>query len=130
MPDVGRADGFSETLRIARLAAAHAVQVSPHVVHELPLHVVGAAANGFLDEFIDWTPPDLFEGLSAMRGRPLPRPRPARARDRARPQQAGEVRPALSRRRSKAPETRPRPPGGLLDRRAGWALRLPRDGAV
>ncbi len=63
MPDVCRANGFSETLRIAHLAAAHQVRVSPHVVHELSLHVVGALANGFLVEFIDWTPPDLFAEL-------------------------------------------------------------------
>ena len=60
MPDVCRANGFSETLRIGQLAAAHGVAVSPHVVHELSLQVVGALANGFLVEFIDWTPPDLF----------------------------------------------------------------------
>jgi L-alanine-DL-glutamate epimerase-like enolase superfamily enzyme len=60
MPDVCRANGFSETLKIAHLAAAHQVAVSPHVVHELSLHVVAAIPNGFLVEFIDWTPPDLF----------------------------------------------------------------------
>src|SRR5262245_21507688 len=60
MPDVCRANGFSETLRIARLAAAHQVAVSPHVVHELSLQVAGACSNAFLVEFIDWTPPDLF----------------------------------------------------------------------
>jgi len=60
MPDVCRANGFSETLRIARLAAAHSVVVSPHVVHELSLHVVGALSNGFLVEYMDWAPPDLW----------------------------------------------------------------------
>jgi len=63
MPDVCRANGYSETMKIGRLAAAYQVPVSPHVVHELSLHVVGALANGFLVEFIDWTPPDLFEDL-------------------------------------------------------------------
>jgi L-alanine-DL-glutamate epimerase-like enolase superfamily enzyme len=63
MPDVCRANGFSETLRIARLASAHQVLVSPHVVHELSLQVVGALANGFLVEWIDWAPADLFEGM-------------------------------------------------------------------
>lgn len=63
MPDVCRANGFSETLRIGHLAAAHQLAVSPHVVHELSLHVVGALSNGFLVEFIDWTPPDLFAEL-------------------------------------------------------------------
>jgi L-alanine-DL-glutamate epimerase-like enolase superfamily enzyme len=60
MPDVCRANGFSETLKIAHLAAAHQVAVSPHVVHELSLQVMGALSNGFLVEFMDWTPPDLF----------------------------------------------------------------------
>jgi L-alanine-DL-glutamate epimerase-like enolase superfamily enzyme len=63
MPDVCRANGFSETLKIARLAAAHQVLVSPHVVHELSLQVVGALPNGFLVEFMDWAPPDLFAEL-------------------------------------------------------------------
>jgi L-alanine-DL-glutamate epimerase-like enolase superfamily enzyme len=63
MPDVCRANGFSETLRIGHLAAAHQVAVSPHVVHELSLHVVGGLSNGSLVEFIDWVPADLFEGM-------------------------------------------------------------------
>src|SRR5437667_6580586 len=67
MPDVCRANGFTETLRIGALAAAHQVAVSPHVVHELSLHVVGALANGFLVEFIDWVPPDLFEEMPHCR---------------------------------------------------------------
>jgi L-alanine-DL-glutamate epimerase-like enolase superfamily enzyme len=67
MPDVCRANGFSETLRIARHAAAHQALVSPHVVHELSLHVLGAISNGFLAEFIDWTPPDLFEAMPECR---------------------------------------------------------------
>src|SRR5713226_1440229 len=51
MPDVCRANGYSETLRIGRLAAAHQIAVAPHVVHELSLQVVGALSNGFLVEF-------------------------------------------------------------------------------
>jgi len=77
MPDVCRALGFSETLRIGHLAAAHQIAVAPHVVHELSLQVVGALSNGFLVEFIDWTPPDLFEAMPeckdghfAISGRP------------------------------------------------------------
>ena len=63
MPDVCRAGGFSETLRIGQLAAAHQVALTPHLVHEISVHVVGALANGFLVEFMDWAPPDLFEEL-------------------------------------------------------------------
>src|SRR3989449_6383491 len=68
MPDVCRANGFSETLRIGRLAAAHQVAIAPHVVHELSLHAVGALSNGFLVEFIDWTPGDLFAALPTCEG--------------------------------------------------------------
>jgi L-alanine-DL-glutamate epimerase-like enolase superfamily enzyme len=63
MPDVCRANGYSETLKIGHLAAAHQVAVSPHVVHELSLHVVGTLSNGFLVEYMDWAPDDLFEHL-------------------------------------------------------------------
>ena len=63
MPDVCRANGYSETLKIAHLAAAHGVLVSPHVVHELSLQVCAALSNGFLVELIDWVPPDLFEEM-------------------------------------------------------------------
>ena len=63
MPDVCRACGFSETLRIGRLAAAHQAAITPHLVHEISIQVVGALANGFLVEYMDWAPPDLFEAL-------------------------------------------------------------------
>ena len=63
MPDVCRANGFSETLRIGKLAAAHGAMLTPHLIHEISIHVVGALANGFLVEFMDWAPPDLFEEL-------------------------------------------------------------------
>ena len=45
------------------LFSAHQVALSPHVVHELSLHVAAALPNAFLAEFIDWTPGDLFEGM-------------------------------------------------------------------
>ena len=60
MPDVCHANGFSETLRIGQLAAAHQVPLTPHLAHELSMQVIGALSNGFLVEFIDWIPPDLF----------------------------------------------------------------------
>jgi D-arabinonate dehydratase len=63
MPDVCRALGYSETMRIGRMAAAHSVALSPHVVHELSLHINGALPNSFLVEWIDWAPADLFEEM-------------------------------------------------------------------
>ncbi len=68
MPDVCRANGFSETLRIGHLAAAHQVAVTPHVVHELSIQILGTLANGFLAEFIDWAPGDLFEEMPRCEG--------------------------------------------------------------
>jgi len=68
MPDVCRANGFTETLRIGQLAAAHQVTVSPHVVHELSLHVAAALPNAFLVEWIEWVPADLFEGMPKCEG--------------------------------------------------------------
>jgi len=61
MPDVCRANGYSETMRIGRIAAAHGVKVSPHVAGELSIQVVGALPNGFLVEYMDAAPSDLFE---------------------------------------------------------------------
>ena len=63
MPDVCRANGFSETLKIGHLAAAHGIAVSPHVAYEISIQVCGALSNGFLVELMDWMPPDLFEDL-------------------------------------------------------------------
>ncbi|HUK64573.1 MAG TPA: mandelate racemase/muconate lactonizing enzyme family protein, partial [Dongiaceae bacterium] len=63
MPDVCRANGFSETLRIGALAAAHGLMVSPHVVHEISLHVAAALPNAFLVEYMNWAPADLFVDL-------------------------------------------------------------------
>ena len=48
--------------------SVHGVPVSPHVLHELSLHVVGALSNGFLVELMDWAPPDLFEELPRCKG--------------------------------------------------------------
>src|SRR3982751_610817 len=63
MPDVCRANGYSETLKIGHLAAAHGVAVSPHVVYELSIQICGTLANGFLVELMDWMPEDLFEEI-------------------------------------------------------------------
>lgn len=67
MPDVCRANGFSETLRIGQLAAAHGIAVTPHLVYEISVHVCGALANGYLVELMDWMPPDLFEEIPQCR---------------------------------------------------------------
>ena len=67
MPDVCRANGYTETLKIGHLAAAHGLQVSPHVAYEISTHVCAALSNGFLVELMDWLPEDLFEEIPACR---------------------------------------------------------------
>ena len=68
------ANGFSETLRIAHLAAAHEVLVSPHVVHELSLQSWRRDANGFLVEFMELDAARPVRRDAALRGRPFPHP--------------------------------------------------------
>ena len=67
MPDVCRAGGFSETLRIGHIAASHGLALTPHLIHEISIHVVGALSNGFLVEYVDWAPKDLWEEAPACR---------------------------------------------------------------
>lgn len=67
MPDVCRANGYTETLKIGHLAAAHGLQVSPHVAYEISTHVAAALPNGFLVELMDWLPEDLFEHVPACK---------------------------------------------------------------
>ena len=74
MPDVCRANGYSETLRIGHLAAAHQVAVSPHVVYELSIQVCGTLSNGFLVELMDWMPGDLFEEIPQCKDGHIPIP--------------------------------------------------------
>jgi L-alanine-DL-glutamate epimerase-like enolase superfamily enzyme len=67
MPDVCRANGYSETLRIGHLAAAHGIAVSPHVAYEISIQICGTLSNGFLVELMDWMPGDLFEDIPACK---------------------------------------------------------------
>src|SRR3989441_6246629 len=72
MPDVCRANGYSETMRIGQLAAAHQVALSPPVVHELSLHVAAALPNSFPVERIGWGPADLFDGMPKREAGAIP----------------------------------------------------------
>ena len=67
MPDVCRANGYSETLKIGHLAAAHGIAVSPHVAYEISIQICGTLSNGFLVELMDWMPGDLFEEIPVCR---------------------------------------------------------------
>jgi L-alanine-DL-glutamate epimerase-like enolase superfamily enzyme len=67
MPNLQRIGGFSEGMKVAHLAAAYDLPVTPHLAHELSIHLVGAAANGFLVEYMDWMPDDLLAAPVAVK---------------------------------------------------------------
>ena len=67
MPDVCRANGYSETLKIGHLAAAHGSPSRRTWCTSCRCRSAARSANGFLVEYMDWAPPDLFEALPACR---------------------------------------------------------------
>ncbi len=54
MPDLQRVGGVSEWLRVATLAEAWSVPVTPHVFHEVSIHLAGAAPNTRWIEHVPW----------------------------------------------------------------------------
>jgi L-alanine-DL-glutamate epimerase-like enolase superfamily enzyme len=76
-PDIHRCGGFSEMMKIAHLAAAYDVQIAPHLVPELSIHVLVAIPNAALVEFLAGSPDDLWvdppqivDGMMAPPDRP------------------------------------------------------------
>ncbi|NKB49982.1 MAG: hypothetical protein GKS02_11560 [Alphaproteobacteria bacterium] len=76
-PDIHRCGGFSEMMKIAHLAAAYDVQIAPHLVPELSIHVLVSIPNAALVEFLAGSPDDLWadppqiiDGLMAPPDRP------------------------------------------------------------
>lgn len=60
-PDIHRCGGFSEMMKISHLAAAYDIQVAPHLVPELSIHVLVAIPNAALVEFLAGAPEDVWE---------------------------------------------------------------------
>jgi len=58
MPDLQRIGGLTEMRRVAALAHAHNMQISPHFYTEQSLCIAGSAANCMSVEYIPW-----FSGL-------------------------------------------------------------------
>ena len=63
MPDVCRANGFSEVRRIGQLAAAYELPITPHLVPELSIQLAASLSNSFLVEIMAWMPDDVFDGV-------------------------------------------------------------------
>ena len=76
MPDLQRVGGITEWMRVAALADAHGLRVTPHAFHELSVQLMCAVPNGFWLEYVPWwerlftAPPRLSEG--GMRPPPGP----------------------------------------------------------
>ncbi len=59
-PDVQRAGGIGEVLRIAHLAAAYDLPIAPHLAPELSVHVLAAIPNGWMAEWVNFYDQDVF----------------------------------------------------------------------
>lgn len=76
-PDIHRCGGFSEMMKISHLAAAYDIQIAPHLVPELSIHVLVSIPNAALVEFLAGSPEDLWvdppqivDGMMAPPDRP------------------------------------------------------------
>ena len=54
MPDLQRVGGITEWMRVAALADAHRMRVTPHVFHEVSVHLASAATNATWVEHVPW----------------------------------------------------------------------------
>ena len=63
MPDLGRVGGVSEFVRVAHMAQAWDLPVSPHLYSEASLQLCGALQNCALLEYMPWTAAIFREGI-------------------------------------------------------------------
>ncbi|MPZ52662.1 MAG: hypothetical protein GEU79_08000 [Acidimicrobiia bacterium] len=59
-PDVARCGGITEFRKISTLAEAFTLNLSSHLCHELSLSLVGASPRGWMVEYTELLPADLF----------------------------------------------------------------------
>ena len=76
MPDLQRVGGITEWMKVAAMAEARAMRVTPHVFHEISVHLMSAVPNGFWLEYVPWwdvlfqRPPALADGHLTASERP------------------------------------------------------------
>jgi len=68
MPDLERVGGVTEWVRVAAMAAAHDVPVSPHIFSEHSLQLCGAVSNVTYSEHMPWFAPLFQEGMEMANG--------------------------------------------------------------
>ena len=76
MPDLQRVGGISEFMKVAHMAEAHDVPVSPHIFTEQSLQLCGAIANVNWSEHMPWFAPLYRERLEMVDGEILIPDRP------------------------------------------------------
>ena len=121
MPDLGRVGGITEFVRVAHMAQAWDLPVSPHVYPEPSLQLCGALQNCGMLEYMPWSAPLFAERIEFEDGQALVPDRPglgfsfdldALERYRARPAADGAAKPAPKRpaRRAAAKKDEPAAP--------------------
>lgn len=76
MPDLQRSGGVSEWMKIAALADAHALKVTPHVFPETSVHLMCAAPNSIWLEYVPWWDRLFVEPLAVSGGKATPGDKP------------------------------------------------------
>lgn len=54
MADLQRVGGITEWLKVASLAESRAMRITPHVFHEISVHLMSVIPNGFWLEYVPW----------------------------------------------------------------------------
>jgi mandelate racemase len=76
MPDVARIGGVSGWIQAASIAAAHAIEMSSHLLPEISVHLLAATPTCHYLEYVDWADAILEEPLRITNGCALVPQRP------------------------------------------------------
>ena len=71
MPDLARIGGFTEFLKVAHMAEAYDVPVSPHIYPEQSLQLMGSLPNAIYLEYMPWFSPLYLETIQIRNGKAL-----------------------------------------------------------
>jgi L-alanine-DL-glutamate epimerase-like enolase superfamily enzyme len=76
MADLQRVGGITEWLKVAAIAESRSMRITPHVFHEISVHLMSVVPNGFWMEYVPWwdvlfeEAPALVEGHLTASDRP------------------------------------------------------------
>jgi L-alanine-DL-glutamate epimerase-like enolase superfamily enzyme len=68
MPDLARMGGYTDFLKVAHMAEAYEVPVSPHIFSEQSLQIMGVIPNGTYLEHMPWFAPLFREKIEIKNG--------------------------------------------------------------